>query len=54
MNYCEVEVAYVTEDDEDPHPCGKPAVIRIEYEGEKVWCCAECYDVLNTERQSRP
>lgn len=47
MNRCEIEVAYVTEDDEEPHPCGNTASIKVEYEGEQVWCCAECYDVLH-------
>ena len=39
---CEQMVAYVTEDDEDPHPCGKPASIKVDGE----YCCPECYDVF--------
>jgi hypothetical protein len=41
--HCECMVAYLTEDDEDPHPCGRqPANNRLIGE----WWCDECYDAL--------
>lgn len=46
MNYCEIWVAYVTENDEDPHLCGKPAFIREAVDGAMVWVCDECHDSM--------
>lgn len=44
-HYCEHAVAYCSESDEDPHPCGNPAVIKLNGE----WVCTECYDVTIKE-----